>query len=117
MSDTPESVRELIHDLDAMCENIDAHFFTVNYDKFAGTFLALERYAAMLEQHEKVCAGEWVPVGERNPEIAGNYLIRHANSKSATQLELMDYQRGKWLCAKIWEPTHWLDVRLPGGQR
>lgn len=98
--DTPESVRAVIATL------LGEH----NYH-LSAAISALHHYAALLERS----AGEWVKVGERLPTfdryttvatvlfINGYvFLGRHSFEESGADL-------GPYV-------THWLDVKLPGGE-
>lgn len=49
MHDTPDHVNRTIKGLDNICENMDAHFFTMNYDAFLAIYYALENYGELLE--------------------------------------------------------------------
>lgn len=66
---------------------------------------------AQLAAHEKACAGTWVPVEERLPEVSRVVPAYCGSSESLYRANWIT-KNGEWMFVGI---THWLDARLPGG--
>lgn len=64
---------------------------------------------AQIAAHERVCAGTWVPVGERLPEPEVEVPVINADGKM--YVAPFDPVYEVWL--ELAGVTHWLDARLP----
>ena len=119
MSDTPESVRQAVEDWKRALELTK---IAVHEPVLAGM---CDRYAILLEQHkalkarvaehQKVCAGVWVPVGARLPEISGWYYCVDDIGDLDERMCVSDDGEMRFI-GHLHQVTHWLDVNLPGEQ-
>jgi len=112
--DTPESVRIFARDLVPAIGHLFRYVEERDIGKMNLLLTLLERYAAHLEQ----AAGVWVPCSERLPEDMSMVFCYVADGWSvARELHLYDGRFSFWEDGTEAFPTHWLDVRPPGGAK
>ena len=69
---------------------------------------------AQIAAHEKVCAGVWVKVGERDPKKGLHWTTCVVDwDGSSAQCETW-FDGLSWLTSNDARVTHWLDARPPG---
>ena len=87
-----------------------------------GLKVKVEELKDQIAAYEKVCAGTWVPVGERLPAqpVGDVHYVMCCRPQMRIKLYPQFFEVGRWYDCEGGQPaptpTHWLDVKLPGEQ-